>query len=511
MFSRRVYQQSRRLRLRYEHSLRVLAARALISLVLLIGAAVVFLHHPLNPLDLWEGGSPLSAFTKAITYALGFLLKLTFISLPLLVALFSISRLATRFVHDLYGAEDIEEAEEIAHRWMFGMPGDSLRPLMIVRDGCIILGAGSPCDRAGGPGFLVVSNNSAVVLEMGGRLTRVAGPGLTFLERFERIWEVIDLRLQHWPFTVSAMTKEGIPIDCQANVSFKIDDRFEDERGQVRTKLPGEIRSPTSADLGIDAALTAALEEEGIGEPLPYTEEAVFKAATSIWIRIRQPDHEEQLRKWTGRVLISETEGILRNILAQYRLDWLMKPPQPNQMHPREEIRAQLENELHKVLKVGNPIGARLLRVDLGRIDVKSDKIPAQWIEAWQAEWEQRAAESLAEGEAELARLEATQVQAQAEMVLLLIESIRPLVAGTEDFPPYLLAMRFVQTLRWMAYDPLKLAFLPPEILRTLDELEEMLGQTYKSLSKPPAGEPPSPAEPHPELAHRLWIEGRKR
>jgi regulator of protease activity HflC (stomatin/prohibitin superfamily) len=392
-------------------------------------------------------------------------------SLPALVALAVIPWLASRFIHALYDTKDLREAHGFLHRNVFGMA--TLQPMLIVKEGRIAVGVGSLYDRVGGRGFIVVEHDSAVVLERGGRLTRiVGGPHLGFLERFERVWEVVDLRPQHWLLNVNGMTKEGIPVSCQADITFKIDDRFIDRGGIVRRKSPvaTEIQPVT------DETIEAALKGGGIANPLPYTDEAVFKAATSIWVRIRQPDHPEQVRKWTGRVVIGMVDGALRSILARYRLDWLIQSPQPGHKHPREEIRELLERKLRDALPVGNELGARILHVDLGQIDVKDQKISTQWVEAWQAGWEQRAVESLAEGEAKLARLQAAQVQAQAEMVLTLTEAIRPLVTGAEEFPSYLLAMRFVETLRWMAYDPWRRVFLPPETLRMLGELEKMLG-----------------------------------
>ena len=479
---RRAYEGSLRLTLKHEHSLRVSTVRLAILSVFLIGGVLQFLHDPLNIFEFWEGDpSLLTVMLRSFLYALKLLLKTVLNSLPVLAALIAIRILTSGFVRDLYDTDRPAEAEEVFHRSMFGMPAEQLRPIMIVGEGRILVGAGSTCDRVGGPGLLVVFNDSAVVLEKGGHLTRTVSANLTFLERFERIWEIVDLRPQHWPLTVNGMTKEGIPVACEANVTFKIDDRFKDQHGQVRTRPPTEAQTP----LFTDPEITAALAGAGIGQPLPFTEEAVFNAATSIWVRIHQPAYEEQLRKWTGRVMIGEVEGALRNILAQYRLDWLMRPPQPNQLSPLEEIQRQLEQKLCNTLQVGNPIGARLLDLKLGQIDVKSEKISTQWIEAWNAGWEQRAMETRAEGEVKLVRLEASQVQAQAEMALLLIEAIRPLVTDVEDFPPYLLAMRFVQTLRWMAYDPFKRAFLSPEILRTIEQLENVVSREDAFLEEP--------------------------
>lgn len=407
-------------------------------------------------------------------------------TLPALVALAVIPWIASRFNHALYDTKDLRQARRFFRRNVFGM--SAFRPLLIVKEGRVAVGAGSLCDRTGGRGLLVVYNDSAVVLERGGRLTRVAGPYFGFLERFERVWETIDLRPQRRLCTVDAMTKEGIPIACGADITFKIDDRFADPRGNVQTKPPHQ-KSPIDTRTGLitDAAITTALGEAGIEVPLPYTEDAAFKAATSISVRTREQDHPEQLRRWTGHVMYRVVERTLRSILARYRIDWLMSPPQPGDKYPREEIRELLEHRLRLALPVGNALGARIIHVDLGQITVKDERIPRQWIDAWQATWEQRAVEKRAEGEAELARLEAAQVQAQAEMVLTLTETIRSLVTSESELSSYQLSMRFIETLRWMSYDPWRRVLLPPEATRRLKELERMLN----NREDPPPREPP--------------------
>lgn len=511
------YKRSRRLWIKHEHGWRVSVATLLVALMLIIGFLAGLFSNLPEIIDLLGGGT--SSPGEIVGYAFNFLVKATLAALPTIVAFRVIPGLTSRFVRALYDPGGREEAEALAHRLTFGMPGDRLHPLMIVKGGHIDLGAGSTCDRVGGPGLLVVYNDSVVVLERGGQLTRIQKPGITSIERFERVWEVINLGRQHWPFTVSAMTKDGIPISCQANVTFKIDDRFKNKSGNVHTRLPGggesEMEGARAGLAGrpqarkrVDPELDTLLGSAEVVGPFPFTEAAVLKAATSTWVRIRDTDHKEQLRKWTGRVILGEVEGTLRNILAQYRLDWLIQPPQPGQELPRKQIQRELAERLEDTLRVDNSLGARLLQVDLGQIDVKSDRVSMQWAEAWQAEWEQRAAESVAEGEAEAARLEAVHIQAQAEMMLVLVESIRSLVSSAEDLPPYLLAARFIQTLRWMAYDPVKLAFLPPETLRTLDELEKSLGQTKGPDQRQQAGDKTPQDLMAAEIARRVRIEG---
>jgi hypothetical protein len=528
---RRKAKQSMRLRLRREYFTRQITLLMLLMLMVTVNFLLEFRHHPVKVMGFER--DPQVLFEERMLPLIVLFLKAAWNALPVGIALWTIQKLASRFIRVLYDTPEerqeeglsffqrlrrallrallgskptpeelrLEASSNFFDRNVFGMEGIALKPLMIVREGRIALGAGSAYDRIGGPGFLVVHNDSAAVLEKGGRLTRIVSSYLGLLERFERVWEVIDLRPQHWVFPVGAMTKEGIPITCEADISFKIDDR---PIAQGKGEFPDIIQTQTQADATIEEELKAG----GIKRPYPHTANAVFKAATSIWVRIRQKRHPEQLRKWTGRVMISEVEGALRNILAQYRLDWLMRSSQSEQEYPREEIRKQLEEKLRDTFKEGNPVGARILHVDLGQIDVRSDKISRQWIEAWRADWEQRAVESLAEGEAEFARLETAQIHAQAEVALTLTEAIRPLVTDAGDFPPYLLAMRFVQTLRWMAYNPFRHVFLPPEILQTLGELEKALGQAYGSPQEAPT-EQVSPGESLTTIS-RLLMERRR-
>ncbi len=385
-------------------------------------------------------------------------------ALPVIGALVAVPLLASRLFHRLYATKDLKEAHDSLNRIIFGKLG--FGPYLLIKEGKIASGEDSPVRRVGGPASLVIYNDTAVVTEQYGRLKRVLGAGYPQLERFEKVWETIDLRPQRWVYEVFALTKEGIPVSCEADISFKIDDRFRDADGRER------IKTPTSE------------------APYPYTEEAVLRAATSKWIR--EPDREEPRMAWTGRVVIGLTEGALRNILAEYRLDWLIAPPQPGQKHPREEIRHRLEEELQA--KVG-AVGARILKVELGEIQVKardeeissqlSDIISKQWVEAWYADWRSRALTSQAEGEAELLRMDAAHIQAQAEMVITLTEALQSAIVNQQAIKPYMLALRFVEALRWMSYDPYTREFMPPEAMRTLGRLQELLEAEAKTHGEP--------------------------
>jgi len=327
------------------------------------------------------------------------------------------------------------------------------RPWLVVREGALQGDPNSSLAKVGGPGLLVVYNDSAVVTECRGALKRVLGPGYHRLERFERVWEIVDLRPQRWVYTVSALTRDGIPISCDVDVLFKIDDRLEGD----------DTPLPPTAD-----------------RPYPFTDQAVLRAATAT--RIREEKREDPVMKWTGRVVIGEAEGILRNLLGQYRLDQLVQP-ENGKGDNWTDIRNQLEEQLYKNAR---KIGVRILSVDVGRIDIQvslpegeeeaakelRDEVLDQWIRTWQAELERDVLTLQAEGEAALAGLEAVSVRAKAEMVLTLVEAIQSLVTQ-EQVSAYQIALRFIETLRWMSFDPGIRAFVPLEPLRFLEKLHE--------------------------------------
>jgi hypothetical protein len=77
----------------------------------------------------------------------------------------------------------------------------------------------------GGPASLVIFDGFALYLERGNRFSRVVGPGgppNPFLERFETIKAVVDLRPQFPPAHISPWTKDGIQVEIDVRVECQI-------------------------------------------------------------------------------------------------------------------------------------------------------------------------------------------------------------------------------------------------------------------------------------------------
>ncbi|MBU1661601.1 MAG: SPFH domain-containing protein [Chloroflexi bacterium] len=351
--------------------------------------------------------------------------------IPSLIAVWIVFHLPARFVQALYGLKDIAEGRTFIVSCHFGRP--QVGPFVVVGKGTIE-GGSDALKRIGGPGGVLVFDDAAAILERSGKITRVEGPGFSELEPFEKVWDTIDLRHQRWEYKVNAMTLEGIPVICMADVRFKIDDN-----GQKPT-------------------------EES---PHPMTREAVLKAAFCKWIR--EPDRSEpdRLMDWTKRVIVSHTEGALRTILACYNLDQLIEP------RFRQEIRDKLSASLKKSVP---GLGAKIIKVELGNITIQ-DEVTQQWIKKWQAEKRRKAETLIAEGKALGTLLEAeAQAQVKLDMLRRSADILEDLKAKYgEDIPPRLIALRFADMIRNLSNT---MPFLPNDVVATLGVLEKRLEPT---------------------------------
>lgn len=310
----------------------------------------------------------------------GFLLRVVINIVPAMAVMAAVLWLAGRFVSGVYKLDGARAGFQFLLYSRCGQPG--FAPWMRIEKG-------KPPDdgdtliKIGGPGNLVIYADSAVVLQKGGRLTRVVGPGYQCLESFEKIYDVIDLRPKRYCYNVSAMTKEGIPIDWQVEVHYKIADDGAQPTREV---------------------------------PYPYSDTAVARAATCQWRR--EPSFRfGQDMDWEGLVVVSRTEGTLRSILARRTLDELIGLGEKEEQAARESIRAELKTELEKKVPA---LGARLLDVRLDNLKVKDD-VTQEWIKAWKAQWQEWSARKLAPSEAEHVHL---QEVAKAEAQMRLIQSI---------------------------------------------------------------------------------------
>ncbi len=398
-------------------------------------------------------------------------------TVPALAMFMLVLWLGERFVQAVYGTSSRKEASEYLRNSIFGgvvgfgpfivkllttlvlepLAGDLIRPrpFLIVREGKTLGSEYQPAARIGGPARLVIANDSAVLLEQMGRLTRVLGPGFHALWRFEKIRTIVDLRPRWYEFNVNGMSLEGIPIKWTIDIHFQINDQ-------------GENRHEATDEM-----------------PYAFSEEAVFKAATDYWLReSERSDHLD----WHGRLVVGEAEPKLRDIIAQYSLDKLIRfkqgtplarmqnltrPQAARTATPRQTIRQELEVELQKAA-VNH--GARILDVKLRNIELE-DPVAQQWLNTWKAEWDKRRKIELARGTAERVRqLEKVKADAQREMILAITEGFNN-VRQNDLIDPEVVLLRFIECVRSQAVDPQVYLFSPQPglIINALTALRDLL------------------------------------
>jgi regulator of protease activity HflC (stomatin/prohibitin superfamily) len=361
--------------------------------------------------------------------------------LPALIALLGVLATAGQFVNVVFGLKSWWAGVRYAFLCLFGIPWPLPYPYALITEGGV-----RERDRRkflahrqlGGPGRLIIFNDSAVVLERHGRVTRTAGPGAVFLERFERIREIIDLRPQIKTLPAEqaiVVTRDGILVGTEITVRFQI------KRG-----------TPTAPE-----------------KPYPVDDAMLMAAATAPAVRIGPNPGQRMISGWRDRVL-RNVDSTLRDIVAGKTLDELFEPADPYK-DPREEIRCEL---LAQLTKSSAAFGAEVLDIVLGPFKPVNPEVERQRLATWQAtrQAEDRVKEACGEAQAMLTR-ESAYAYAQLEMMLAIDRGFRRLVIDGENLTSQFVALRFIEMLRRTAGGAD--TFLLEESTKTLEFLNRLL------------------------------------
>jgi len=327
--------------------------------------------------------------------------------------------LCASFVTTVYKLDSVKEGRQFILHRIFGRPGFS--PYLIIQGGSIVKGKDS-IHKIGGPAGLVIRQDSAVITEKEGKLARILrGPGFPRLEPFEKIWDMIDMRPQRWPFKVSAVTQDGIPITYEVAVKFRVGD----------------------------------------------TDDDILKAATCKWIREAWRTEPDRVMDWVKRVIIGATEGAMRNkILAQYKLDELLDP----------DVRRQIRQSLLDALTpaVAEDCGVEIMEVTLHDVEFKG-QVLQEWAKTWKArrDIEVQKIESV-ERLQELKLRERAMSQVRQEMLDTMVQTLSEMTRDNRQAPTddYVL-LSFIDMVEHTA--AAQKVFIPDDMLLRLDKIKKKL------------------------------------
>jgi regulator of protease activity HflC (stomatin/prohibitin superfamily) len=265
-----------------------------------------------------------------------------------------------------------------AFKLVFSQTFDIAQNYVIVENGQI--GGEKPrgvFSKLGGPGVLVVRPGNAVVLELGGRTTRIVGPGLHRLKRFEIIKRpreakgILDLSPQFAVGTAeNVLTRDGIPLTITVGIPYQIEPkRVTDQRPE--SHISGGEATTELID-GDYAVYTGTIRK------------AVFNTPSAGW----------QALFPAGPITI------LRDVVATYTLDEIFAlkgtgPPDPDKRtirHIEDQVKDRFKTEWAGILFGG---------LDIRGIEMP-DEIEQQLHQRWLAgvARQLRIAEAEAEGRA---------------------------------------------------------------------------------------------------------------
>jgi regulator of protease activity HflC (stomatin/prohibitin superfamily) len=380
-------------------------------------------------------------------------------ALPGVLAWGGLLYILTKFMGTLYKLGDLRQTFEYVFLSVFG-PLFFRYPFVFVQEGKVEsrsqrLPQGNP-DGPGGPCLFIVFNDNAIVLERAGRRIGVVGPTVYTARRFEKIYQVLDLRPQTRNVTATLITRDGIPVKAKIGATFRI--RW---RGEPTAKWP----YPADPDALLQAAASQGVYQLGQGK---------------------------EVRTWADRVG-GNLDVVLRSIIARYRLDELLEPHDPG-IRPRSDLMRNLTEALRNMAA---GFGAEILEVRLEPLEFDTDlPIKQQWMDTWRALWEGQVRVREAQAEASAIRMrEMAHAYAQLEMIAAITREFQA-TPDTKSIPIDLIVLRFVEVISRMAANPESAIFLPHEALQTLEGVRKMLDEARKP--QPSLGSPAG-TEPHTE------------
>ncbi len=367
------------------------------------------------------------------------------------VAAYTVRVFFVQFTQHLYTLS-LEEATKLVERLLFGVYATPpLSPLLSVREGQADPDGPETLHSVGGPGFLSIGHDSAAVVERGGIITRVLGPGGHRLDDFERVWDVVDLRPQRRKITVQANTRDGIPVSCQTEIRFHIDngENFPTPRNSSSYRFT------------------------------PVTEKSVLNVTTSKVALA--PGSPRRTTDWTIRISNGILDGAVRNRIEEFRLDEILAPRRtgrPFIENLEEEIEAS-------VRKTALDLGVHVDRVQLSPILPSEEDISQQWLESWRSAWELKASRDKARAKAAGSKeVRLARIRAQATLLTNLIENVQEISAAGGAISPSLVLMHFMDVARSLAEsDTMVRSTMFPQI-ESLGRIIESVDPSFKSSFK---------------------------
>lgn len=312
-----------------------------------------------------HGGGGVAAVMRALIFPLA----------ALIGALWVVSR----YVQDIYELPDGKLGFQYLRAAAFGI----LHPRLAVKDGkkSVKPGEVNLLDSIGGPGYMTVAAGSAVLLERLTGPSNICGAGFHYINRLERVKEIISLEDQHgFVEEMRATTKDGFFVRIR-DVHYRYRLRTGKRYGDFAQRTPSE--------------------------PYRFSKQAVLDMTYNRSVRVGG------ITSLADSVKLA-VDSVVTGYVQSSQIDQITAPA-TSEKDPREEVRRQLfgKGARERLRKMG----VELLWADVGHFEIAEKAVGEQRADTWQSSWVGSANMTRASGEARrLAFQELGRAEMQSEM-----------------------------------------------------------------------------------------------
>jgi hypothetical protein len=325
-----------------------------------------------------------------------------------------------------------------------------------VQDGDITEDSSPLLRGMGGPGFLLVDEHSAAVLEKFGHFTRVVGGGFKILERYERVRGAVDLRRHLRKGTSKVYTRDGLPVEYDVEMEFRI------------LPAPDAPNPPPSAKHNAGAKPS----QPDLLHPYSFSPAAVWQAVYPL--AVQENGETQDWGNFLLRLCFAEIDGYI----ASHPFDELTATPVEPGMNTRTEMsirrRIQRQAETAAAAALGKN-GAELLALRLSSFRFEgadAEGIMDQRFDNWKTYWANEALKFRKDGEKEAFKArEKGRAEAQRAMLILMAQSLRDMANRHTD-ADQVLWLRVIESLEHMALDSTSYRFVPQEIISLIQSFK---------------------------------------
>lgn len=320
---------------------------------------------------------------------LGFILGL----LLTLTPLFLLAAISSFYVLALHKIEGMSWWDAILYNVSLIL-GINWAYLIVENGQAVITQEGSWLSILGGPGHLIVKQGNVVVLERGGKITRIVNAGVNKLDPLEKIRNVFALNVQSSPAETTkiehVLTKDRIPLTMVIKLGFQIEPAGEaDKRVESKIAPNGEALTQKLDD-GLYQVYEGTVRKAALmSQRLTFDQARFGKCEEQICRDI-------QVTEWQ-KVAGGAPEGELRDYIMSHRFDELFELSDNTDRTTPPDIRVnrrkiyEIEQAILTQIKPGKiaNIGVLVRSVDIGKIEFP------KWgeeilLNRWGAPWRQQ-------------------------------------------------------------------------------------------------------------------------